>query len=165
MCLWVSSFNSSWSWFRLKVCLLLRAFWAHIQYFRLCLNRERWKHRYCRSRLLLIDCIVNGIFDVTIWHALFLAFVLSSFSAFCFCLANGSCSHRFVIWRHILNLSFLVFSFYLRSLVVLLFFHFNFSMIGKFIAAVDSSQRVCLFLASCWVIWDVATVSVPLTGL
>jgi hypothetical protein len=50
-------------------------------------------------------------------------------------------------------------------LVALLFFHFNFSMIGKFIAAVNSFQRVCLYLASCWVIWDIAIDSVPLTGL
>jgi hypothetical protein len=78
------------------------------------------------------------IFTVTIWHALFLVFVHFDFSAFCFCLANGSFSHRFVSGRRFLLVcsghlearseSFLVFSFYLRSLVALLFFHFNFSM-------------------------------------
>ena len=87
--LWVSSFN--WSRLRLKVCWLLRAFWAHIQCFRLRLNRERWKHRIIVSDccLLVVSSMAIWIFVVTIWHALFLAFVLSSFSAFCFVFRRG----------------------------------------------------------------------------
>ena len=66
--------------------------------------------------------------SVFLWSALtpFPVFLIDLF------LVGVFSSSILVIWRHILNL-FSSFLFYLRSLVALLFFHFTFSMIEKFI--------------------------------